>query len=353
MSKKTLLFVINPISGTSQKQSVVSSIHRILDTEKYDYSIVYTEYAGHGAELAAKAAEKGVYGVVAVGGDGTVNEVARAVAHSQTALGIIPLGSGNGLARHLRIPLQAEKAIRLLNHGRVYDLDYGRCADRPFFCTCGMGFDAFISDKFSHSTKRGPLSYLEHILRSGLTYQPDTYTIDSADGKIHQEAFVLTCANASQYGNDVYIAPKASMQDGKMDIILIEPFSTLASAQIVMQLLSQNIEKNSRVQKYQAEKIRVTREKEGLVHCDGEPFWAGKEIDIEIVPKGFKAIVKTRHFEKKSPPLFTTPQLWVQEMERLHHRIWEQQKRLGSSLASSLSPANLFKVFSGKSEEEE
>lgn len=351
MNKKQLLFIVNPISGTSKKKAVVSSIHKILDKERYDYSIAYTEYAGHGAELAAQAAQKGMYGVVAVGGDGTVNEVAQSIAHTQTALGIIPCGSGNGLARHLRIPLQAEKAIRLLNHGKVYDLDYGICSGKPFFCTCGMGFDAFISDKFSQSSKRGPLSYLEHILRAGLTYQPNTYTIDSADGSIHSEAFLLTCANASQYGNDVFIAPKASMQDGKMDVILMEPFGAIESAQIMMQLLNQNIENNSHVHKYQAQKIHVTREKEGLVHCDGEPFLAGRELDIEIVPQGFKAIVKSRHFEKKRSPLLLTPQFWVDELENLQHTIWEQNKRLGNTLASSFSPTNLLKKIAGKTED--
>lgn len=351
MSKKKLRFIINPIAGTGKKGNIARSIHQLISKEVFDYEIVYTEAAGHGVELAKEAVGLGYYGVVAVGGDGTVNEIARAVSHSETALGIIPCGSGNGLARHLRIPLQTERAIRMLNKGVVYELDYGVCGNIPFFCTCGMGFDAFISEKFSHCSKRGPLTYMEHILKSGLTYKPDLYTITNEDGSIRSEAFLITCANASQYGNDVFIAPKASMQDGQMDIIMMEPFNAIDAPQIVMQLLNKNIENNDHVRKYHAKSVHITRKNEGPFHCDGEPHWGGTELDIAIVPKGFRAIANPRHFEKKSSPFLFSPAEWVEELTELQSNFLRLNKQFGKTLASSLSPSTILKGLIGERNE--
>ena len=156
--KKKAIFIINLISGTSDKAAIPGLIDQLLDKEKFEYEIAITEYAGHASEIAAKAKDDGVDMVVAVGGDGTVNEVARAIVHSNTALGVIPCGSGNGLARHLQLPINVKKSIEIINAFEVRDLDYGIINGYPFFCTCGMGFDAFVSMKFAESGKRGPIT---------------------------------------------------------------------------------------------------------------------------------------------------------------------------------------------------
>ena len=166
--KKKIIFVVNPISGTTRKSGIGKLIENNLDKEYYDFSIVETQYSGHASEISRDAKDRGVDVVVAVGGDGTINEVARSIVNSDTALGIIPCGSGNGLARHLMIPMDMHKALEVINKHTVHDLDYGIINGIPFFCTCGMGFDAFISMKFAESGKRGPVSYLENILREGL-----------------------------------------------------------------------------------------------------------------------------------------------------------------------------------------
>lgn len=351
MSKKKLRFIINPIAGTGKKGAIARSIQQLINKETFDYEIMYTQAAGHGATLAKEAVELDYYAVVAVGGDGTVNEIAKAISHSKTAMGIIPCGSGNGLARHLRIPLQAERAIRLLNKGVVYDLDYGICAGEPFFCTCGMGFDAFISEKFSHTSKRGPLSYMEHILKSGLSYEPELYTITNKEGSIHSKAFLITCANASQYGNDVFIAPKASMQDGQMDIIMIEPFKAIDAPQIVMQLFSKNIENNEHVRKYHAKAVHISRKHEGPFHCDGEPFWGGTEIDITIVPKGFRVIANPRLFERKRTPLLFSPAEWLEGLKELQDNFMNKKISLGRNLVSTLSSTPLLKSLRNEREQ--
>ena len=186
--KKRILYIINPISGTQRKQGIAKLVEKLTDTNVYDLEVEKTQYAGHATLIAQQAAQRGVDVVVAVGGDGTVNEVGRALVGTNTAMGIIPCGSGNGLARHLGIPINAKKAISVVNECVVHKLDYGTINDRPFFCTCGVGFDAFISEKFASSGKRGLLTYVENTLKSGLQYKPQEYVIEDENGSIISEA---------------------------------------------------------------------------------------------------------------------------------------------------------------------
>ena len=151
MLKKRILFILNPISGTVKKAGIPQLVENYLDHSLFDPVFRYTEYAGHATEIAQEACEDGYDIVVAVGGDGTINEVGRALIHTSTAMGILPCGSGNGLARHLKIPMNMKKALSIINQCDIRELDYGTINDNPFFCTCGMGFDAFISQKFAEA----------------------------------------------------------------------------------------------------------------------------------------------------------------------------------------------------------
>lgn len=288
---KSILFIINPKSGTDKKIFVRQSIGRYIDTSLFDYRIRYTEYAGHAEDLAQQAATEGIDIVVAVGGDGTVNEVARALIHTRTALGIIPCGSGNGLARHLQIPMDPVGAIKLINACCIKALDFGYMNSIPFFCTCGMGFDAFISMKFAQSGKRGLLSYIENTLKETLNYKPDTYTLEIDGQEVKQQAFVIACANASQYGNNAFIAPFASMSDGLMDITILEPFTAIEAPQLALQLFNGTLHTNSRVKTFKAQHIKITRLGDHAVHCDGDPLMTGREIDVRIVHKGIHMVV--------------------------------------------------------------
>ena len=244
-TKKRIIFVVNPISGTHGKEFILKLIERELDQSMYEYSIRKTEYAGHASEIAAQAAAEGTDIVVAIGGDGTINEIGRALIHTHTAMGIIPCGSGNGLARHLHIPMEPRGAIKVLNAGRVKTIDYGKIDNRPFFCTCGVGFDAFVSLKFADSGKRGLLTYLENTLHESLTYQPETYEIENESGTVRYKAFLIACANASQYGNNAYIAPQASLTDGMMDITILEPFTVLDVPSLSIQLFTRTLDQDN------------------------------------------------------------------------------------------------------------
>ena len=288
--KKRIIFIVNPISGIHGKDAILRTIESTLDTSLYEYDICRTQYAGHAEEIARNAVKEHTDIVVAIGGDGTINEVARGLIHTDTVLGIIPCGSGNGLARHLRIPMDAKEAVDVLNKGFRKTIDYGIIDGHPFFCTCGVGFDAFVSLKFADAGKRGLLTYLENTLHETLTYRPETYEIENASGTVRYKAFLIACANASQYGNNAYIAPRASLTDGLMDIIVIEPFTVLDIPQLAFRLFNKTLDQNSRIKTLKEKKIIIHRTKAGVLHFDGDPVMGGKDLEVEIVPQGLNVI---------------------------------------------------------------
>ena len=297
-----ITFIINPISGTHPKDMLPRLIEECLDKKQFSYRIFYTEYAGHAEELTKRCVDEKVDIVVAVGGDGTVNEVARSLVHSTTAMGIIPCGSGNGLARHLCLPLDIRKSIAIINQCHIEAFDYGIINGLPFFCTCGMGFDAFISLKFAESGKRGPITYVENVLKEGLKYQPETYEVKDDTGTHHYKAFLIACANASQYGNNAYIAPGATMKDGEMDVIIMEPFNALEAPQIAADLFMKTLSKNSKIKMFRTKNLHIHRSKEGAIHHDGDPVMTGTDITVSIEHLGIRIITNPEIMEDAAQP---------------------------------------------------
>ena len=328
--KKKITFILNPISGTQGKEQILKLISEKLDTSIYDYDIIKTEYAGHAVVLAKTCAEKGDFAVVAIGGDGTGNEIARSLVHTDTALGIIPCGSGNGLARHLHISTIVGKAIDILNKGVVETIDYGKINGQLFFCTCGVGFDAFISLKFSESGKRGPLSYVEQTLRENLSYKPETYELDIEGNTEHYKAFVIACGNAAQYGNNAYIAPHASLMDGMLDITVLEPFTLLDVPSLTFQLFNKTIDQNSHIKTFRCKSVHIHREKPGVAHYDGDPIMMGEDIYVNIVPAGLRVITPE---EPESPEhdgnvLERTQEVVLNGLRQLNDEIFEGIRKL-------------------------
>ncbi len=300
--KMRITFIVNPISGTHSKEGIAELIEKNLSKDRFDQRIVFTEYAGHAAEIAKACANEGYDICVAVGGDGTVNEVARSLTHTNTALGIIPCGSGNGLARHLCIPMDVKKSIEIINKAQIEAFDYGIVNGLPFFCTCGMGFDAFISLKFAESGKRGPITYVENVLKEGLKYKPETYVVEDETGTHRHKAFLIACANAAQYGNNAYIAPGASMKDGMMDVIIMEPFDVIDAPKIAMDLFAKTLSSNSRIKTFQARHIHIHRSTAGAIHYDGDPIMTEADIDVEMQPLGIKVVVNPDIIEDEAQP---------------------------------------------------
>ena len=301
-NKKSVVFLVNPISGTHSKKELPELIDAVLDKELFDYRILYTEYAGHAAEMARQFAAEQTDIVVAVGGDGTVNEVARSLVHTQTALGIIPCGSGNGLARHLCLPMDMGKSIEIINQCCIEQFDYGVINDLPFFCTCGMGFDAFISLKFAEAGKRGPITYVENVLKEGLKYKPETYEVKDDSGTHHYKAFLIACANASQYGNNAYIAPGATMKDGQMDVIIMEPFNALDAPQIAADLFMKTLGNNSKIKTFRTSHLEIHRKAPGAIHYDGDPLMTDADIDIHIEHLGIRIVTNPEATEDAAQP---------------------------------------------------
>jgi diacylglycerol kinase (ATP) len=287
-----IVFIINPIAGNGLgeklKREMQGLTQRLPATR---VSIVVSNYKAHASELAAEYVRKNYDIVVAVGGDGTVNEVASAIMGSATLLGIIPLGSGNGLARHLGIPRNYKKALRLILEGRIKAMDIGIINGRYFFCTCGVGFDARVGAVFADSSGRGFKTYLRSTMSELLNYQVQKYTL-SIDNQRHTEkAFLITFANASQYGNNVFIAPKASTSDGLVDVSVIKPFPIFRVFGLSIRLFTKQIHRSKFMSFYRGKEIILKREHEGEVHIDGETYQMGKKIKIGIPPEKLRVIV--------------------------------------------------------------
>ena len=213
MDSKRCLLIINPISGTNNKRGLDKIVKDKLADTGLQIEPVWTTARGDATRFAEKAVENGFHSVIAAGGDGTVNETAKALCGSETALGVIPCGSGNGLARHLEIPINIDASIDILRENHIISCDYGTANDMPFFCTFGMGFDAAVSKRFAEGKHRGFAKYIKSAFEEFRSFNSDEYII-SANGKVLTEkAFVIAACNASQYGNNAYIAPQASMTD--------------------------------------------------------------------------------------------------------------------------------------------
>ncbi len=291
---KKIYFIINPVSGTGSKEKIPFLIEQVFSSGLYQPEIIFTEYPGHASDLTRSAIEKKADIVVAVGGDGTVNEIAKSMIHSETALGIVPMGSGNGLARDLRIPLDSRKALEVIHKGNITSIDYCKANGHVFFCTCGVGFDAMVSERFSEGKLRGSISYVISVISEYLKFQPDNYTIMLDQETIKEKAFLITCANASQYGNNAYIAPHANIQDGKMDIAIISPINPLEAGPLAIQLFTKQIDKNNKLRSFQSRKVIIKRSKPGPMHIDGDPILAGKKITVATVPSGLRVVVPVK-----------------------------------------------------------
>ena len=293
--KLKIAFIINPLSGTGKKEDIPKLIQQELDATVFEPEVVFTERRGHGTELAKAFVEKGFQIVVAVGGDGTVNEVGQSLIHTNSCLGIVPIGSGNGLARHLDIPMNIKKAIRQLNSSEPIMMDYGLVNSRPFFCTCGTGFDAYVSTEFAKGKKRGIMSYIEKVITGYFTYKSQNYHLQGEGIDLNTKAFVITFANASQWGNNAYIAPQASVQDGKLDISIMSSFPIIAIPGLALQLFAKTIDKDLFMTTLRSRDIALIREESGPFHYDGEPYVEGKEILIKTIADGLRVMVSKRY----------------------------------------------------------
>ena len=288
--KKKIWFIINPISGVRRKDDLPALIASNLDLDKFDYEIQYTEFKGHAIALAKDAINKNIDVVCAVGGDGSVHEVGTALIGSKVLLAIIPIGSGNGLARHMHIPLSVKKAIICINESKEISMDTVLVNNQPFLGVGGYGFDALIAKKFDEHKKRGLWTYVKLILKEFLRYNPINISID-ANGQVKKLPVMLcTLANTSEFGNGFIFSPKSDATDGKVELFLLKPFSFWRLPGIALRFIIGRSENSAytEVLSFDHATIRMTQQ---LAHYDGEPSTTNGELKIKVIPRSLHILI--------------------------------------------------------------
>lgn len=287
---RNVLFILNPKAGKGKAKSVIKLIE-----ENFPRSIAHTigvfQTADEFNKLIGSIGSNGYTDVIAVGGDGTVNYIAKYLVGTSVALGIIPLGSGNGMARSLGISMDLKKAIEQIAEGKKVSIDHGLINDKIFVCTSGVGFDAHIGQLFASSAKRGLQSYVKIILKEIFSYKPQTYSLSFNNTEIKREAFLITVANAGQYGNDFYIAPQAMLNDGAFHVAIVKPFHFFGAIGLFIKVLAKKAHQSKYIETFVTNELTIKRSSKGPVHYDGEPDVMDETVTFKCVNKGLNVIV--------------------------------------------------------------
>lgn len=288
--KQKIRFIINPISGVGKKSDLPDLIEATLDHSQFDYDIVITEYKKHAKKIAYEASLENIDIVCAVGGDGSVHEVGTALIGTQTKLAIIPCGSGNGLARHLGIPMNVEKAIECINNNQSIKMDTVLVNDKPFLGIGGYGFDAWIAKKFDKYKKRGFWSYVKLVFREFWKYNPINVSVD-LNGEIKSMPVVLcTIANSSEFGNGFVVSPNSDVTDGKIELCILKPFSFWSAPSVVFRFFRRTSHKSKFTEVISFQKARI-KLSQNIAHYDGEPFDVRTELNVQVVPRSLNILV--------------------------------------------------------------
>lgn len=286
-------FIFNPRSGHNARNPWLLERARAFIAEHgLDATVVPTERPLHATELARRALDEGCELVVAIGGDGTMNEVAAALVGTEATLGLVPCGSGNGLGRHLGIPGPGKGAFRALLAGHSRLIDTGLAGGHPFFNAMGLGFDAEISARFNALTSRGLPAYARTTLRALAGYRPDEYTITADDAPpLRTPAFLVAVANSDQYGNDCFIAPRARVDDGLLDLTVVRRLTPFNALPLAERLFTKRIDGSPSVARLRAARFVIERAAPGLFHTDGEVRACPARLEIRVLPASLRVAV--------------------------------------------------------------
>ncbi len=280
--KKHLVFIVNPKSGTDRLKEMQSAIDLALDQEQFSYEMQHTRYHKHGTELANEAAHKGAFAVVAVGGDGSVNDVLAGLIGTNTHLAIIPRGSGNGMARNIGLPLNDAACIAIINKQHIVPTDIGFANDRPYISNAGVGFDALISREFSKSKRRGLKAYSWLVTKHLWTYKEPEWRITIDGEKIRERAFLVNVANGQQFGYNFKIAPNASYTDGLLDVVIIRKFPRLLGAKLVYRAMKGDITQSPYVKHYRCREVTIAHPELQLMQTDGDAHACNHTIHFRV-----------------------------------------------------------------------
>jgi diacylglycerol kinase (ATP) len=283
-------FIINPISGGRSKKAAVQSIIEIMNENQLEYEIGWWEKGVEVADLVRDGINKGFTIHVAVGGDGTINQVAKEIINTNHILGIVPFGSGNGFARHLGIKGSIDEHLQILLNRRIKAIDTGNCNGEFFVNVAGIGFDAHVSHLFANTEGRGLVNYARVSLQEARLYPEQTFEL-IVDGKKQTEsAFLISIANGSQYGNEFYIAPNAELKDGQLKCCLLTKPKLLAIPGLISRFIKGQISKSKYYKQFSFKTLHIKREKAGPVHLDGEPIWMDEELEFKVLKDSLNVI---------------------------------------------------------------
>ena len=289
MSRK-LLFIINPRSGKRNSGKIIDIINKTLKG-KIDYEIGLWTTIDDFNVLAKKLKEENFTDAIAVGGDGSVNLVAKTILKTTLILGIVPAGSGNGLARSLGISMNTKKALGQILNSKIEIIDSGEVNGNSFFCTSGVGFDAHIGNLFANLPKRGLKTYIRLIRKELFRYQCENYIVIANGVEIDKTAFFITVGNAGQFGNNFYMAPGAKVNDGLFNVVIVKPFHIIPGLLMLLKILFRKAHKSKFIETMACSELIIKRKTEGSIHFDGEPHVLGPELRYKIWPKSLKVIV--------------------------------------------------------------
>ena len=322
--KKRYLLIINPVSGILPKGALPDLVRKSLG-DGVHVEVVTTEGPGDATLLARHGVEKGYDAVLVAGGDGTVNEVATGMVNSGIPMGILPCGSGNGLARHLSIPLEIADSLKIVAEGHYDDCDYGTADGRPFFCTFGMGFDAAVSEKFAGSKRRGLFTYLRDTFLEFHRYRPRRYLLECQGRKWEEEALLVAVCNASQYGNNAYIAPQASIVDGQLDVTVIRKGSLFRMLKVGADLMAGKLDENRRILTFRTDRLLISRPEAEASHLDGDPVVMPARVEVVCHPGRLRIFTP----EKTEPfvPIKTPARSFFKDMGYYARHILQLHRR--------------------------
>jgi diacylglycerol kinase (ATP) len=291
-------FIINPCSGRNRRRPwLVRAIRDFVSARSLDAGVAVTEGPRHATELARTAVQRGCAIVVAVGGDGTMNEVAQALTNTPTALALVPCGSGNGLALHLGLSRTLFGALQLLDGttaGGIAAIDTGAVDDRPFFNAMGFGFDAEVSRRFNGLTRRGLPAYVRATIGVLRSVRSERCTIVAGSRRETLETVLVAVANSDQYGNNARIAPGARVNDGELDLIAVRPTGVWGLAGLVPRLFLGTIDRSAHVMRLRGSCFTIERTAPGIVHADGETHEAGATIVVRVNPRNLRVVVPAK-----------------------------------------------------------
>jgi YegS/Rv2252/BmrU family lipid kinase len=288
---KQLIFIINPSSCVDRQNAIHAAIDECLDHAQFTYEIWHTEYAKHGIELAKKAATNGAYAVVAVGGDGSVNDIVKGLLGTDTVLAIIPKGSGNGMARTLNIPIDEREAITLINKGNTIAMDVAYANGEAFISNAGVAFDALISKKFAKSLRRGLTVYSWLVTKHMWMYREWEWDLTIDGKKMKEKAFIINVANGRQFGYNFKIAPGASWTDGLLDIVVVRKFPKILGGVLALRLLKGTIIQSPYVKHYHGKEVTISHPKLNLIQTDGDAHPSQSSVHFRVEPAAQRVIV--------------------------------------------------------------